>query len=445
MFQRIAFLAAACLTLAVPVALAQDVLDRTVGRDAYGRPLEFRAFTSHEVGAFAQAARAPIGFEALPAPANPAALPPIVLTGRTVREAVAAMTALDSRYRWREDAGVILFEPAVRAEGPPARQPPHAAWDPLDSSAPAVRLGLTTGHDAFAVVAALLGAPRSTAIGFSDTKPFMLDAPEGTVRELLNAIVRSHGHLVWMFEHARGRDAVFPYTLSFLTTAGGFGIGLSGDAPERLDLSRFLQPNPAPPAVLDTLVGTRRDGDPLVLTGLWMSAAGELSAATGVPFGMQAAPLRAPRVHPPEFTATGRTLGEVLAILAARDDGYEWRVVDGTIVIRPAIAWGDSQDPLFALVPDVDLRDATMTRALRAIVPALGGAAEYSAFPDTRTVSLTVTHGTALDLLTALMKAHGSLTWTLSDAEPAEIERTGLRHRLTLGTAGGLGVGVLVR
>jgi hypothetical protein len=363
-----------------------------------------------------------------------------------MREALAAMTALDARYQWREDAGVILFEPAVRVDGARARYAPYAGQHPLDAPAPAVRLDTTDGRVAFAVAAELLGAPRSTAIHFTDTKSFALDAPEGTVRSLLNAIVRSHGHLVWMFEHARGKGAMFPCTLSFLTTAGGFGIGLSGGPPvDELDLARFVKgATPAPAGVLDTVVGPARDGTPLVVSGL-TSAASDLSMAAGVPFGVQMLRERAPHAHHPEFTATGRTLREVLAILGPRDDRYDWREVDGTIVVRPARAWGDSQDPLFALVPDVDLQDATMTKALRAIVPALGGAAEVTAFPDTRLVSLTVTSGTALDLITALMKAHGSLTWTFSDADPDAIARTGLQHRLTIGTAAGGGVGVLVR
>src|SRR5512138_2870141 len=93
-------------------AVAQNALDRQVGPDASGGPLEFRAFTTHELGSFSRSAHVPVGFEALPAPRNSATFRPIVLSGLSVRDAAAAMVARDARYAWREDDGVIVFEPA---------------------------------------------------------------------------------------------------------------------------------------------------------------------------------------------------------------------------------------------------------------------------------------------------------------------------------------------
>jgi len=76
-------------------------------------------------------------------------------------------------------------------------------------------------------------------------------------------------------------------------------------------------------------------------------------------------------------------------------------------------------DVLFSLVSNVELHHATMTEALRKVMPALGGFdSRFSTFPDSRTVSLSVPHGTALELLAALVRAHRSLFWTIENAEP---------------------------
>jgi len=430
------FLVAALPMLGTGIASAQSVLDRVVGPSPSGGPLEFRALTAHELGSLSRAAGIPIGIESLPPPAkDSAALRPIVLTGKTVRDAVAAMIAIDSRYAWREDAGVVLFEP-VEQFG--AR--------PLDAPAPPVRLGETKGADALAVAAALLGAPRSTDIHFGDTKPFVLDAPDGTIRSLLNAIVRSHGELVWIFERTTTNAGVFPYTLLFMSGPHGSGLGLSGKAAETLDVSRFIRAPDAPANILDIIVGTRGDGYPLEISGV-SGAVSDLAILTRVPFGFQVAPGPLPRavVYTPSIVATGRTLREVLDFVVARDYRYEWRVVDGTIVIRPSRAWTDGADPLFSLVADMELKDASMTQAVRTIANTFGGDSAFMTYPDSKTVSLAVFHGTALEVLTALAKAHGALIWTFEEAEPKEVQSTGLTHRLTIGVAGGGGLGFLVR
>jgi hypothetical protein len=446
MRRQIGFLAV-CLLMAAGRAAAQDVLSRTVGPDTSDRPLEFRAFTGHTLGALSTAAGVPIGFEALPPLPITANRAAVTITGRTVKDAAAAMVALDPRYQWREDDGVILFEPVA----PPAPMVTQTdqAMHPLDAPAPAVRLADTTGRALFAVAAALLGAPQSAGNAFGDTKAFGLDVPEGTIRALLNAIVRSHGQLVWMFEHTPSKASMFPYTLLFMSGAHGYGVGLSGRrSPGDLDPARLSPAVERAADVVDTIVGPRTDGYPLVLTAMGGSAARDLAAATQLPMGMAILSGPAPRrvSSPGEFKATGKTLKEVLDILVARDNRYEWRVVDGVVVIRPAAAWGDAGDVLFSLVSNVELQDATMTEALRKIMSALDGLdPRFSTFPDSRSVSLSVPQGTALELLTALAKAHGSLVWTIEDAEPDEVRATGRRHRLTLGVAGAVGLGVLIR
>ena len=432
---------AVAFCLVTTATYAQSILDRTVGPNGSGAPVMFRAFTLHQLGELAQAAGVPIGFEGVPASPGSGSRNPIVLTGRTLRDAIELMTQRDPRYAGVEEDGVLLLR-STDADTATA-----TGAHPLDAPVAAVRLGDTTAREAFALVAALLGAPRSTAIQFSDTKSFMLDVPEGTVRSLLNSVARSHGQLVWIFERSRGRQSMFPYSLHFMSGLHGWGLGLSGERPaEPLDLSRFARQAGPAGNVADVIVGTRSDGYPLVLTSLGGWAARDLAAATGIPFGMQVAESPRRGGPAPEFTATGRTLREVLEVLGASDRRYTWRVADGMVVIRPASAWSDPADPLFALVPEVHLEDVPMTEAVGKVLTALGAADHaVSSFPDTKTVSLSVGRGTALDLLTALVKAHGSLTWTLEDGDPDQIRATGLRHRLTLGVPGGVGLGVPVR
>jgi hypothetical protein len=423
-------LVASCLTASS--VSAQSALDRTVGPDDLGRPLEFHAFTPLDLGALSRAAHVPIGFETLPARGN-AAAQGIVLTGKTVREAVTIMTARDGRYTSREDDGVLLFEPV---------EPIVAS--PLDAAAPAVHFDVTTGRDAFTFVAALLGAPRSTAIDFGDVKPFALEAPVGTIRMLLNAVVRAHGELVWVFDRAAARGAMFPYTLQFMSGAGGFGVGLSGRAPATPpDPSRFVEQSNSVPDVLDMVVGRRTAAYLQPLAGMYTSAIWSLSKVMRTPFGMEVAPVAPPAPSQP-VNAMGRGLRDVLDMLVERDPRYQWRVIDGVIVIRPVAAWNDAADPLFALVPDVELSDVTMTEAVQAVLAALGGDSRAIIIDDSKRVSLSVLHGTALDLLNALVRSHGELMWTFEPAEPQQVKATGLTHQLTL-YGSSVGRGFLVR
>ena len=430
-------LAAALYVLTATTAAAQGILDRKVGPDQFGRPLEFAAFTEHDIGALSAAADVPIGFERVGPYAGPRK-EPVLLTGLSVRDAAAAMVALDPRYDFRDEDGVLMFAPAGRLD------------DPLDARAPAVDLGEVIARDAFGLAAALLGAPSSTAIAFDDTKPFVLEAPEGTIRSLLNAIVRAHGQLVWTFGPSAGRDRIFPYDLSFLTGVHGMGIGLSGRGPwNAVDVTRFRRSADRPANVLDTIVGNETNGYPLIMSGMSSYAVWRLATTTGVPMGIEVATGRVPR-RPEnasvEFRATGRTLREVLDRLLEWDNRYEWRELDGVVVVRPVSAWSDSANVLFSLVADVEQHEVTTTEAVKAVVKALGGGDQkYSVFPDSRRVSVSAGRGSAMDLLNALVKVHGSLAWSLEPAEGDEIRATGLGHRLTLRVAGGTGLGVLVR
>jgi hypothetical protein len=419
-------------------AQAQPALDTRLGPDATGHPIVLRGnMLSHAVGALAHAGGIPIGWEYRKLPARPDRS--ITLTGLSIRDALDIL-ARESGCQWREIAGVIVCRPA-------------SVWDdaasPLAAGAPSVSFLNTTGNRALSLVAILLGAPPETAPLFSDTRRFRLKTDGGTVFDLLNAIVRERGDMVWLLEHQPRTARDFPYIVSLMSGSAGGGLGVTGyRVVESLDLSRFEAPEPdadAAAPVLARIVGPAADGRPVVVHGPYYWSIQQLAAATGTPFGFESGPPGPPSMRG-EYVATGRPLGEALATIVALDPRYEWREMNGVIVVRPAAAWSDARSALFALAPRVRLDDAPTVEAVTAVAVALGrDPRDLIAFPDGRRISLDVHNGTMLDLLNAIVRAHGELFWTYTPADKDDAKRTGLGHTLLFGIFTGVGTGVLVR
>ena len=136
----------------------------------------------------------PTGIEAVdaePEPSRPANVPPelppsVTLSGKTLAQAVAGLTALDPRYQWREMGGVIVFRPvtAWSSSRSPFRRP-------ID----AIRLRDTSLQSGMQTLATGLGVTQR--IQFDDNHRFSIDAPAGSLLDMLNAIVRAHGHSSW--------------------------------------------------------------------------------------------------------------------------------------------------------------------------------------------------------------------------------------------------------
>lgn len=423
----------ACLPVASP---AQDLLGRKVGTESDGRPISVRAVTVHALGSLSRAAHVPIGFESLPA-APPNGRSEVVVTGLTVREALDSIVALDTRYEWRLMEDVIVIRPSGAWEQPE---------NPLHAAEPAVRLGPTSARKAFAVVVTLLGT-RQDVFSFSDTTPLVLDTAAGSILDLLNAIVRSHGELVWYFHHAAPGEpgaALFPYTVGLMSGPHGSGRGVPGRAAamvgtvEALPAAEEEQPSP-----LDRVIPAKA-ANPLIVTGMGPHDLWGLSTAVQVPMGIEVDSRTAAPQVVYQLQATGRTLRSVLNDLVALDPRYAWRELDGVIVVRPASAWSDPHDPLFSIVPDVQLDERPMTEVVNAVLSALGGQGSTT-FPDSKRISVSALQPTALDLLNAVAKAHGLLVWAYEHADPNEAAGTGLHHRLTLYIAGGSGTGMSVR
>ena len=68
--------------------------------------------------------------------------------------------------------------------------------------------------------------------------------------------------------------------------------------------------------------------------------------------------------------------------------------------------------------------------------------ASATTFPDTKRISLDVPSGTVLDLMNAVLRAHGERVWELRPADPEVTAATGLRQTLMFSTfQGGGGTG----
>ena len=140
-----------------------------------------------------------------------------VATGAPLRLVLDALVTIDPRYEWRLLDGVVVFRPL-------------AAWDdpanPLAVRADATRLldepiGKLAGS-----VERVLGA-RSPSQDFPDNRLIWLDLAPGTALDLLCALARAHGDLVWAFEELEAEDRKatgLGHRLWWL--AGGTGRGI---------------------------------------------------------------------------------------------------------------------------------------------------------------------------------------------------------------------------
>lgn len=424
------------LALGVAKAEAQTDFDRVIGVDEYDRPLVLRTVDSLTLGVFARAAGVPMGLELAPGASGPKRNP-VTLTGLTVSKALQVIAAFDERYEMREVEGVFVLRTREAWE-----RPDH----PLHASVPPILLPNIRLDNALSLVAAFLGAPQYRGGGnVGDLKRLSLNLPAGTVLDLLNGTVRAHGEMAWAFESAApGRSSLFPYTVT-LHAAGGYGVpGVpSGPVDVSLYADRSLLAAGTSPAVLERIVGRTADGRPVVVNGPYPSAIHQLATATKVPMGIEFLGPRDPALTG-SITATGRTLRDVLDAIVAVDPQYEWREMHGVIVVRPAAAWRDPDNLLFRLVPPVQLTEVLPGEAVGRVARELGHPSPLT-MPRGALISLNQPQGTLLDLVNALIRAHGEMMWDLTpETDPATIQQ-GYRHTLTFFVMGGSGTGFAVR
>jgi len=429
---------------------AQSDIDRPVGQDFFGKPLVIKKLTATEIGALAAAAHVPMGFESQGA-ADAADLN-VRASGRPLRAVLDAIVAADPRYEWRDEAGVAVLRPAT-------------AWtdrdDYLYRSAPAIRFDDVGASDALQLVVALFGqdlhASQRSTLG--DIKRFTLDVPAGTVLDALNAIVRAHGALAWGIEPfpvtptAPG-TVLSPYMASLVSggtgRAVGIGVGLDKEPRVPEQIERWGRPAAVTSElVLDRVVGKKANGEPFVLRGAYDVT--ELAAVTRSAMGLELLPPPDRPMHSEGVNVTGLSLREALTALMALDSRYDWRELDGVIVVRPALAWTQPEHPLTRVAGSVRLEQATIADAanyLHAMLePGMKYAPERDRGVEVRRVSVTSAERAPLmTLLNTLARSFGEMCWIYEELNERDTKFFGGRsHQISLRSPAGEGLGFAFR
>jgi hypothetical protein len=411
------------LMMAAAPAIAQAPLDRVVPKGPTGEPLTMSGMWPQLVGALARVTGVPMGIEYVAPGFLPATGSPPTLTGLTVRDALDTMARVGAA-QWREMEGVIVIRTdAAWPEGP----------HPLDLPVPSLQLNDAVAQQALAVACAVLGAAESPAT--PERRRFTLAFPGGRLIDFLNSAVREHGTLSWSFARTPSMPAPWRVLVSLSSGTGGVGCGAPGVTPDGVDLAAFIAARTVEQLpdddILSRPVGPNPRGQPLMLYGTLAAAVRDLATAARVPIGLETVP-GPPLIFQEGFAATGSPLGLVLDALVTIDPRYEWRVLDGVVVLRPQSAWADPASPLATRVDSIRLLDEPIGRLVQLAQRAVGAPTPSADFPDSRTVWVDMPPGTALDLLCAVARVYGDLVWVFEHQEPEDQKLTGLEHRLWL-------------
>ena len=135
------------------------------------------------------------------------------------------------------------------------------------------------------------------------------------------------------------------------------------------------------------------------------------------------------------WSPRGQRVGEALDSLIALHPAYEWRSVKGVIHVRPRAAFADPDHFLNRTARSIKLEDALPLHATfeahRVFIPDC--VVRHPIYTDQRDeflkdeplamrqpVTLSFSGGTVLELLDAVIKAHGSLYWNVTYRPPSE-------------------------
>src|SRR5262245_10244471 len=135
------------------------------------------------------------------------------------------------------------------------------------------------------------------------------------------------------------------------------------------------------------------------------------------------------------WAVRGQRVGDALDRLVGLHTAYEWRSTNGVIHVRPRSAFADPKHFLNQLAGRVELKDALPLHATfqahRVFIPDC--VVRHPIYTDARDeflqnedramrqpVTLSFNGGTVIDLLDAVIKAHGSLYWNVTYHVPPE-------------------------
>lgn len=120
----------------------------------------------------------------------------------------------------------------------------------------------------------------------------------------------------------------------------------------------------------------------------------------------------------------GMTVRQVLDKAVELDPFFEWREIDGIVILRPRTAWSDSNDALNRPMPSpFVLSDVDMTATVDILAH---GAETWQWPPRGKLISVSLERATFMEVLNAVVRAHGRASWSLyfSQAERPMLEIT---------------------
>jgi hypothetical protein len=153
----------------------------------------------------------------------------------------------------------------------------------------------------------------------------------------------------------------------------------------------------------------------------------QVARVVGEPIGIEGWPEPCP-VPPPRsiedttewLTLTGLNAAEALDRLMQVDSRYEWREMDGVIVVRPRIAWTDPDHFLHRTVNSFTVRNQHLGGTLEAVIDTLGPFPWPAREPflsttrlADRVISVNLGPTSIIDTLNAVVRTHGAMSWSV--------------------------------
>ena len=108
------------------------------------------------------------------------------------------------------------------------------------------------------------------------------------------------------------------------------------------------------------------------------------------------------------------------------DPRYEWREIDGVIVVRPRIAWTDPNHFLHRSVSSFTVRNKHLGPTLEAVIDALGpfpwrAGERFGTFTTRqadRVISVNLGTTSIIEMLNAVVRTHGAMSWSVWYCRP---------------------------
>lgn len=155
-------------------------------------------------------------------------------------------------------------------------------------------------------------------------------------------------------------------------------------------------------------------------------AVGQIADATKVPLGFEYLPTTTVQRYDENQRRqwlTGMTVGEALDVIVQLDPRYAWSETQGAIVVRPLLAWNDEEHFLernvgpFSVEEKVDVTE--MLLAIRRFMgQRIHAGPPMQPFDDTK-ISLSLPSASLIDVLNAVVAAHGELIWSIRYCWPS--------------------------